>query len=48
MKFIQNVSMEDIGAVCEIGVKMGFTDTYAYRCPNNLVMRRMSIANGWK
>ena len=32
------------GAVCEIGVSMGFSDTGEYRCPNRLVMHKMRQA----
>jgi predicted protein tyrosine phosphatase len=35
------------GAVCEIGVMMGFRDTEVYRCPNLLVKYKMMKALGW-
>ena len=35
------------GAVCEIGVMLGFTDTEAFRSPNLLVKHRMMAALGW-
>ncbi len=35
------------GAVCEVGVMMGFEDTGAYRSPNCLVKRLMMRALGW-
>ena len=35
------------GAVCEIGVMMGFNDTERYRQPNLLVKHRMMKALGW-
>jgi len=35
------------GAVCEIGVMLGFTDTEAFRSPNLLVKHRMMRALGW-
>lgn len=35
------------GAVCEIGVMMGFQDTEAFRSPNLLVKHRMMSALGW-
>jgi rhodanese-related sulfurtransferase len=35
------------GAVCEIGVMMGFRDTEAFRSPNLLVKHRMMRALGW-
>lgn len=35
------------GAVCEVGVMMGFQDTEAYRSPNLLVKHRMMKALGW-
>ena len=35
------------GAVCEVGVMMGFADTRAYRQPNLLVKHRMMQALGW-
>ena len=36
------------GAVCEIGVMMGFQDTERFRSPNLLVKRRMMAALGWQ
>lgn len=35
------------GAVCEIGVMMGFDDTEVFRSPNLLVKHRMMAAAGW-
>jgi hypothetical protein len=35
------------GAVCEIGVMMGFQDTEVFRSPNLLVKHRMMKALGW-
>jgi predicted protein tyrosine phosphatase len=35
------------GAVCEVGVMMGFQDTEAFRSPNLLVKHRMMSALGW-
>jgi rhodanese-related sulfurtransferase len=35
------------GAVCEIGVMMGFDDTEAFRSPNLLVKHRMMKKLGW-
>jgi hypothetical protein len=35
------------GAVCEIGVMMGFDDTEAFRSPNLLVKHRMMKHLGW-
>lgn len=35
------------GAVCEIGVMMGFRDAEAFRSPNLLVKHRMMRALGW-
>lgn len=35
------------GAVCEVGVMMGFADTGRYRQPNLLVKHRMMKALGW-
>ena len=35
------------GAVCEVGVMMGFDDTEAFRSPNLLVKHRMMKALGW-
>lgn len=35
------------GAVCEIGVMLGFDDTEAFRSPNLLVKHRMIQALGW-
>lgn len=35
------------GAVCEVGVMMGFDDTESYRSPNLLVKHRMMKALGW-
>ena len=35
------------GAVCEIGVMLGFRDTEAWRSPNLLVKSRMMRALGW-
>lgn len=35
------------GAVCEVGVMMGFNDTEAFRAPNLLVKHRMMKALGW-
>ena len=35
------------GAVCEIGVMMGFADTERFRQPNLLVKHRMMKALGW-
>jgi hypothetical protein len=35
------------GAVCEIGVMLGFRDTEVFRSPNLLVKHRMMRALGW-
>lgn len=35
------------GAVCEVGVMLGFDDTEAFRSPNLLVKHRMMQAMGW-
>lgn len=35
------------GAVCEIGVMLGFRDTEAFRSPNLLVKHRMMKCLGW-
>ena len=35
------------GAVCEVGVMMGFRDTASFRSPNLLVKHRMMKALGW-
>ena len=35
------------GAVCEVGVMLGFDDTEAFRSPNLLVKHRMMRALGW-
>jgi predicted protein tyrosine phosphatase len=35
------------GAVCEVGVMLGFNDTEAFRSPNLLVKHRMMKALGW-
>jgi predicted protein tyrosine phosphatase len=35
------------GAVCEVGVMMGFNDTEGFRSPNLLVKHRMMKALGW-
>lgn len=35
------------GAVCELGVMMGFNDTEAFRSPNLLVKHRMMKHLGW-
>ena len=35
------------GAVCEVGVMMGFADTGRFRSPNLLVKHRMMKALGW-
>ena len=35
------------GAVCEVGVMMGFRDTEAFRSPNLLVKHRMMRKLGW-
>jgi predicted protein tyrosine phosphatase len=35
------------GAVCEVGVQMGFEDTGRFRSPNLLVKHRMMKALGW-
>ena len=35
------------GAVCEVGVMMGFEDTDRFRSPNLLVKHRMMQALGW-
>ncbi len=35
------------GAVCEVGVMMGFQDTERYRSPNLLVKHKMMQALGW-
>lgn len=35
------------GAVCEVGVMMGFQDTFAYRSPNMMVKQKMMKVLGW-
>lgn len=35
------------GAVCEVGVMMGFNDTEVFRSPNLLVKHKMMRALGW-
>lgn len=35
------------GAVCEVGVMMGFNDTESYRSPNLLVKHKMMKVLGW-
>ena len=35
------------GAVCEIGVMMGFNDTEVFRSPNLLVKHKMMQVLGW-
>jgi predicted protein tyrosine phosphatase len=35
------------GAVCEVGVMMGFRDTEAFRSPNLLVKHKMMKSLGW-
>jgi protein tyrosine phosphatase len=35
------------GAVCEVGVMMGFSDTEAFRSPNLLVKHQMMKSLGW-
>jgi len=35
------------GAVCEVGVMMGFRDTATYRQPNLMVKKKMMQALGW-
>lgn len=35
------------GAVCEVGIMMGFDDTKAYRSPNLLVKHKMMKVLGW-
>lgn len=35
------------GAVCEVGVMMGFTDTEVFRSPNLLVKHQMMKTLGW-
>jgi hypothetical protein len=35
------------GAVCEVGVMMGFTDCEGFRSPNLLVKHRMMKVLGW-
>jgi predicted protein tyrosine phosphatase len=35
------------GAVCEVGVMLGFDDTEVFRAPNLLVKHRMMKALGW-
>lgn len=35
------------GAVCEVGIMMGFLDTEAYRSPNLLVKHKMMKVLGW-
>ena len=35
------------GAVCEVGVMMGFRDTESFRSPNLLVKHKMMKALGW-
>lgn len=36
------------GAVCEVGVMMGFLDTEVFRSPNLLVKHKMMKALGWE
>ncbi len=35
------------GAVCEVGVMMGFDDTFVYRSPNMMVKHKMMKVLGW-
>jgi rhodanese-related sulfurtransferase len=35
------------GAVCEVGVMMGFTDCERFRAPNLLVKHKMMRVLGW-
>jgi predicted protein tyrosine phosphatase len=35
------------GAVCEVGVMMGFQDTFLYRSPNMMVKQKMMKVLGW-
>jgi predicted protein tyrosine phosphatase len=35
------------GAVVEVGVMMGFSDTETYRCPNLLLKKQMLKSLGW-
>lgn len=35
------------GAVCEVGVMLGFDDTETYRAPNLMVKHKMMKALGW-
>jgi hypothetical protein len=35
------------GAVCEVGVMMGFDDTERFRSPNLLVKHKLMQALGW-
>ena len=35
------------GAVCEVGVMMGFTDSESFRIPNLLLKQRMMKSLGW-
>ena len=35
------------GAVCEVGVMLGFRDTEVFRCPNLLVKHKIMKALGW-
>jgi hypothetical protein len=35
------------GAVCEVGVMMGFNDTEVFRAPNLLVKHKMMKKLGW-
>lgn len=35
------------GAVCEVGVMMGFNDTFLYRSPNMMVKHKMLKVLGW-
>lgn len=42
-----NVGVARSGAVCEIGVQMGFQDLGQYRKPNRLVYTRLARALGW-
>lgn len=35
------------GAVAEVGIMMGFIDTYTYRNPNTLVKKKMMKVLGW-
>jgi predicted protein tyrosine phosphatase len=35
------------GAVCEVGVMMGFNDTFLYRSPNMMVKHKMMKVLGW-